>query len=176
MKKKSRSSRQRLQNGGHLISVPDWLRVTPASKGEYRQALVAVVSDFKRSGLDAASMDRLQVVPLTAKQALELVDRIKPRDDDFYEGFDYCGWVIPYHGLNGQQIENHACLRLLGAEDDEELEQYDLRKYMQFDPSARSYEDADWSPRFYLPPMVDWVKIADDVSVDIYFTEGEKNR
>src|SRR5208337_4011073 len=172
MKKKSGKPRG-------TIDVPNWLRdISSAQADDYQKARNQTLADFARSGLDAADVDKLGVVPVTPAQALEIIRRIKPKhgEDDFYDGFRCGGWVVPYYSYFADpqpgKIITQARLRLLGNEN--VLAAYGLEKYLQFDPYAKDYAGSDWTPRFYLSPLVGWIKIFADIKTTIYITEGEK--
>jgi hypothetical protein len=64
---------------------------------------------------------------------------------------------IPYFDLHGNPI-NFCRYRLFDADEFEP-------KYLQ---------EAGKKSRFYFPPFVDWKKIAQDTSIPIYITEGER--
>ena len=173
----SARKRRARDNIVNVASTPDvnWLRLAPAPDNEYRRTLAATLANLKESGLDQ-DIERLGIIPLTSRQIIELLNRhYAMRGDEFYEDFDYYGFVIPYFDLDNRRIDSHARIRILAPDD--EFEQYKVRKYVQFDPSSKGYDDKQraTSPRFYLTPGINWREIATDPNVEINFTEGEKS-
>ena len=109
------------------------------------------LEDLKRSGLTLADFKKMGLVPCDEEKASMLLNS------------DFCtfGYALPYFDVNGNITEN-VRFRFL---EDLEGKNDKVVKYSQ--PKGTE-------PRLYFPPCLDWVKICNDPSITITFTEGEK--
>ena len=110
-----------------------------------RSVLNAMLADLKKSGLSAKDAEALGL-----------------EHDDSAERPCY---AIPYFDLDGKATQ-HYRIRFLGKPEELELDAKGRPiRYTQPKGSA---------PRFYLPKLVAWKKLAGDASSPLWITEGEK--
>lgn len=111
-----------------------------------------MLEDLARSGLDADTVKKLRLKPLT------------PAATRAATGGKYTApaYAIPYFELSGK-VNCFSRLRFLEP------------VYGFAEQKPRRYWQAAGSPvRAYFPPLVDWSAIAADPKILIYLTEGEK--
>jgi hypothetical protein len=111
--------------------------------------LAARDEDLARSGLGSpATRKRLGIgEPLSVKQT-EARTGVK----------DAASYEIPYHDVRGKRVE-YTRLKLIPMTDS---------------VGIRYWQEEKTIPRIYVPPLTDWVKIAQDPRRLITITEGEK--
>ena len=110
-----------------------------------------ILEDLARSGLDAKDFSKMQLVPCDDNQASALLNST----------FCTFGYALPYFNVNGKVTETvrfRFLEDLLGKKDK-------VVKYSQ--PKGTE-------PHLYFPPCINWKKIANDPTITICFTEGEK--
>ena len=109
------------------------------------------LADLAKSGLDAADALKLKIADIPQAQMSQIM-----------HGANVWAYEIPYFDLNGQ---------LIGFSRYKLLEPYKAPK----DKKPRKYiQPANTISHFYLAPLLDWLAIAHDPKVEIWFVEGEK--
>lgn len=109
------------------------------------------IEDIERSGLTSNDAKKLKLKSLTPKETKSLT-----------EHFHAEAYRIPYFDINGKSIDYYR-LRFL-----EKIVLLQSKKQIRYWQPNRTL------PRLYLPPLLDWRKIANDESTTLYITEGEK--
>lgn len=111
----------------------------------------AMLEDLKRSGLSTADATRLKLKPLTAVQTNKLVNK------------KLISYELPYFDIKGKKI-SYSRVRFLESE----------TKFGKEIKTIRYSQPKDSGVHLYIPPLLKWVDIAQDVNSPIIFTEGEK--
>lgn len=120
--------------------------------------------DLKQSSLKPETIKSMKIRDVGSEELLEIyktackeINSKPPRSlQDAY------GYEIPYFDLDGKPNGFYR-YKLFGKYIPKGAKR--PIKYLQL-PGTK--------PHFYLPPLVDWQKISKDISVTIYFVEGEK--
>jgi hypothetical protein len=114
-------------------------------EAERKELNALILKDLKRSGLDQHDAKRMGVVPLTREQS---IDRgFSPRP----------GYLIPYRDVQGKPLG------------------LDASRVRYLDDTGHRYgQRAGTLCHIYLPPSIDWRKIAANPKVEFVITEGEK--
>lgn len=110
-----------------------------------------MVEDLKRSGLTAQDATKLGFKVLTEEQCKERTEKKS------------AGYLIPYYDINKKK-QPFCRIRFLG----------EVKKGFGSKKPQRYWQPANTLPALYLPPTVQWSKIAADTGVEVVFTEGEK--
>ena len=120
--------------------------------------------DLKRSNLKPETIKSMKIRDVCSEELLEIYKtackEINKRPPKSLQ--DAYGYEIPYFGLNGEPNGFYR-YKLFGNYIPKGAKR--SIKYLQ-PPGTK--------PHFYLPPLVDWQKIAKETDVTIYFVEGEK--
>lgn len=114
----------------------------------YEAALV----DLARSGLDEKDFKKLK---------LEVLDR---DDTEDLVGEARGSYKIPYFDIAGKAITYYRVRFLENGK----------KKFAKADGNHRYSQPANSAPHVYLPPYMDWQRVAKDPTIPIVFTEGEK--
>src|SRR5437879_58247 len=112
-----------------------------------------VLADLKRSGLTEEDAKRLQVEYLPQHV-------VEPTKGCL--GGRVRAYRLPYFDPSGKRIE-FSRYRL--------LDPYTLKGSKK---PAKYLQDSGTGSHFYLPPLVDWGRIAKDANTPLFITEGEK--
>jgi hypothetical protein len=115
-----------------------------------------VLADLARSGLDSSDFKKMAIEPLGKEDTAALVPTKVPGR------FNVISYKIPYFDSAGN-VSDFFRLRFL-----EEV------RYKRDDKPLRYWQPPETIPRAYLPPFADWMAIADDPTIPISITEGEK--
>lgn len=120
--------------------------------------------DLKGSNLKPEIITAMQIRDVDSDEMFEIYKSAckainKPPPKNLQSTY---GYEIPYFGLDGKP--NGFCrYKLFGNYIPQGAKR--AIKYLQL-PGTK--------PHFYLPPLVDWEKVAKDASITVYFVEGEK--
>lgn len=121
----------------------------------FKTVRAMMLADLARSGLTAEDAKKLGVEPLTKDETERLVaSKVTGR-------FHVCSYKIPYRNADGSES---GMFRLKFLEDVKDKKGKAI-KYWQAEGST---------PKAFFAPFCDWLDVADDPSVAIVITEGEK--
>jgi len=113
----------------------------------------AALEDLRRSGLDSGDFKRLQLQVLSSEETEDFV------------GESRASYKIQYFDMDRRPIK-YARVRFLQAKG---------RKRFSYSGGTHRYsQPANSAPHVYLPPYFSWRKVANDPSIPIVITEGEK--
>lgn len=126
---------------------------------QFRTIRTRMIADLARSKLTAEDAKRLRLEALKVEEVQAIVDPKVPAT------YSVSAYRIPYFDIAGQESEFFR-LRFLG--------EVKFKKKGGKEKAQRYWQPVGTIPRAYFPPYCDWRAIAEDTSVTIAVTEGEK--
>lgn len=112
----------------------------------------AAIEDLERSGLDYRDFQKLQLEILTPSQTEDFVGEAR------------ASYRIQYFDMDRRPIK-YSRVRFI---------QNKKKRFSKTEGTHRYSQPANSAPHVYLPPYFSWRKVANDPSIPIVITEGEK--